>query len=151
MKRETYCLACGKYTKIINPKILRNKHNRSMIQSDCTICGSKKSRFIKEHQAMGLLSNLGIKTPLSKVPLLNICFLFINKNASDYVSCKKDTRNIDPKVVRTKNNKRVIISKCSICNNKKSTFISQGSDLFDSLGLNTPQNRMKNALWNALR
>ena len=40
-------------------------------------------------------------------------------------------------------------SKCSICNNKKSTFLSQGSGLFDSLGLNAPQNRMKNALWNA--
>ena len=61
MKKETYCLACGNY-------------NRSMIQSSCAVCGSKKSRFIKEHQAMGLLSNLGIKTPLSKVPLLNILF-----------------------------------------------------------------------------
>ena len=40
-------------------------------------------------------------------------------------------------------------SKCSICNNKKSKFISQGSGLFDCLGLNTPQNRIKNALWNA--
>ena len=74
------------------------------------------------------------------------------------LSCKKDTRNIDSKIVKTKNNKRVMSSKCSICNNKKSTFtaepssserISQGSGLFDSLGLNTPQNRMKNALWNA--
>ena len=45
-----------------------------MIQSNCAICDSKKSRFIKEHQAMGLLSNLGIKTPLNKVPLLNILF-----------------------------------------------------------------------------
>ena len=52
----------------------------------------------------------------------------------------------------------MMLSRCSICNNKKSTFtaepssserISQGSGLFDSLGLNTPQNRMKNALWNA--
>ena len=43
----------------------------------------------------------------------------------------------------------MMLSRCSICNNKKSTFISQGSCLFDSLGLNTPQNRMKNALWNA--
>ena len=43
-----------------------------MIQSNCAICGSKKSRFIKEHQARGLLSKLVIKTPLSKVPLLNI-------------------------------------------------------------------------------
>ena len=67
------------------------------------------------------------------------------------LSCKKGTRNIDPKVIRTKNNKRVIISKCSICNNKKSTFISQGSGLLHSLGLNAPQNRMKNALWNAFR
>ena len=45
-----------------------------MIQSNCVICGSKKSRFIKEQQAKGLSSNLGIKTPLSKVPLLNILF-----------------------------------------------------------------------------
>ena len=45
-----------------------------MIESNCAICGSKKSRFIKEHQAMGLLSNLGIRTPLSYVPLLNVLF-----------------------------------------------------------------------------
>ena len=67
MKKETYCLACRKYTKIINPKIVRNRQNRSMIKSYCAICGSKKSRFIKEQQAMGILSNLVIKTPLSKV------------------------------------------------------------------------------------
>ena len=66
-----------------------------------------------------------------------------------YLSCKKDKRNIDPRIVKTKNNKRVMSSKCAICNNKKSTFISQGSGLVDNLGLNTPQNRMKNALWNA--
>ena len=65
------------------------------------------------------------------------------------LSCKKDTRNIDPNIVKTKNNERVMSSKCSICNNKKSTSLSQGSGLLDSLGLNTPQNRMKNALWNA--
>ena len=52
------------------------------------------------------------------------------------------------RIVKTKNNKRVMSSKCSICNNKKSTFTSQGPGLFDSLGLNTLQNRMKNALWN---
>ena len=61
MKKETYCLACRNYTKSINPKIVRNKRNRSIIQSNCAVCGNKKSRFIKEHQAMGLLSNLGIK------------------------------------------------------------------------------------------
>ena len=74
MLEETYCLSCRKYTKTINPRIVRNKNNRSMIQSNCAICGSNKSRFIKEHQASGLLSNLGIKTPLNKVPLLNILF-----------------------------------------------------------------------------
>ena len=45
-----------------------------MIQSNCAICGSKKSRFIKEQKALGILSNLCIKTPLSQVPLLNILF-----------------------------------------------------------------------------
>ena len=62
--------------------------------------------------------------------------------------CKKYTGDINPKVIKTKNNRKML-SRCSICNNKKSTFISQGSGLLDSLGLNTPQNRMKNALWNA--
>ena len=45
-----------------------------MIQSNCAIYNIKKSRFLKEHQASGLLSNIGIKTPLNKVPLLNILF-----------------------------------------------------------------------------
>ena len=74
MKKETYCLACRKYTKSINPKIVRNRQNRLMIQSNCAICGRKKSRFIKKQKALGILSNLGIKTPLSQVPLLNILF-----------------------------------------------------------------------------
>ena len=74
MKKETYCLVCKKYTENTNPKIVRNRQNRSMIQSNCAICGNKKSRFIKEQKALGILSNLGIKTPLSQVPLLNILF-----------------------------------------------------------------------------
>ena len=74
MKEETYCLACRKYTKNINPKIVKSKNDRSMIQTNCAKCGSKKSRFIKAQIAKGLLSNLGIKTPLSKVLLLTILF-----------------------------------------------------------------------------
>ena len=74
MKKESYCLVCKKYTKNNNPKIVRNRQNRLMIQSNCATCHTKKSIFIKELQAMGILSNLGIKTPLSKVPLLNILF-----------------------------------------------------------------------------
>ena len=74
MKKETFYLACRKYTKNNNPRIVRNTQNRLMIQSNYATCDSKKSRFIKEQQAMGILSNIGIKTPLSKVPLLNIPF-----------------------------------------------------------------------------
>ena len=61
------------------------------------------------------------------------------------LSCKKDTRNINPKIVKTKYNKQVMLSKCSICNNKKATFISQGSGLYDNLVFNTTQNKMKDA------
>ena len=55
--------------------------------------------------------------------------------------------NIDPKVIKTKNNSKMMLSRFSICNNKKSTFISQGSGIFDSLVYNTTQNKIKNALW----
>ena len=74
MKKEIYCLVCKKYTENNNPKIVRNRQNRLMIQLNCASCGNKKFRFIKEQQAMGILSNLGIKTPLSKVALLDILF-----------------------------------------------------------------------------
>ena len=73
-KKLENCLVCRKYTKNNNPTIVRNRQNRLMIQSNCANCGSKKSRFIKEQQAMGILSNLGNKTPLSKVPFLIILF-----------------------------------------------------------------------------
>ena len=65
------------------------------------------------------------------------------------LSCKKDTKNIDPKVIKTKNNTKMMLSRCSICNNKKSTFLSKGSGILDSLIYNTRQNKMKDALWNA--
>ena len=53
MKKETYSLVCKKYTENINPKIVRNRQNRLMIQSNCAICGSRKSRFIKEQKVFG--------------------------------------------------------------------------------------------------
>ena len=65
------------------------------------------------------------------------------------LSCRKDTKNIDSKIIKTKNNRKMMLSRWSICNNKKSTFVSQGSGIFDSLIYNTRQNRMKDALWNA--
>ena len=71
---NTYCVKSKKDTENIDPKIVRMKNNRLVIQSKCSVCGIKKSRFIKEQKAKGLLSNLGIKTPLSKIPLLNVLF-----------------------------------------------------------------------------
>ena len=74
------------------------------------------------------------------------------------LSYNNDTRNIDPKVIKTKNNRKMMLSRCSICNNKKYTFtagpgsserISQGSGIFDSLVYNKNRDRMKDALWNA--
>ena len=62
--------------------------------------------------------------------------------------CKKLTDNNNSQTVKNKG-RMMIKSICSVCGNKKNRFISQGSGLFDSLGFNTPQNRMKNALWNA--
>ena len=67
---ESYCLKCKKHTKNINPQVSSTSNGKVMILSKCAICGSKKSRFIKNQEAKGLLSNLGIKTPLSKVPIL---------------------------------------------------------------------------------
>ena len=69
-KMISYCLKCRKDTKNINTSVSSTSNGKAMILSKCTICGSKKSRFIKNQEAKGLLSNLGIKTPLSKVPIL---------------------------------------------------------------------------------
>ena len=71
---KTYCLKCKKNTDNIDPKMFKTKNNRLLMQSKCSVCGTKKSRFVKEQDAKGLLSNLVIKTPLSKIPLLNVLF-----------------------------------------------------------------------------
>ena len=66
----SYCLNCKKNTESINPKVFKKRNGKIMILSKCAICGSKKSKFIKEQQAKGLLSNLGLRTPLNKIPVL---------------------------------------------------------------------------------
>ena len=71
---NTYCLKCKTNTDNIDPTMVKTKINRWLMQSTCSVCGTKKSRFVKEQDAKGLLSNLGIKTPLSKIPLLNVLF-----------------------------------------------------------------------------
>ena len=67
-----YCLKCRKNTESKNPKVAKTKNRRIMLLSKCTVCDSKKSKFIKEQEGSGLLSSLGIKTPLSKVLLVGL-------------------------------------------------------------------------------
>ena len=67
---ESYCLKCKKYTKNINPQVSSTSNGKLMILSKCAICNSKKSKFINKEEAKGLLSNLGIKTPLNKIQML---------------------------------------------------------------------------------
>ena len=67
----SYCLKYKKDTGSINPRVSKTTNGKTMMLSKCAVCGSKKSKFIKEQQAKGLLlTNLGIKTPLNKIPLL---------------------------------------------------------------------------------
>ena len=67
---KTYCVKC----KTNNSKRFRTKNNRLLMQSKCSNCKNKKSRFVKEQEAKVLLSNLEINTPFSKTPLLNVLF-----------------------------------------------------------------------------
>ena len=65
-----YCFNCKKNTESINLRVSKTSNGKTMSSSKCTICGSKKSRFIKNQETSGLLHSLVIKTPLSKIPLL---------------------------------------------------------------------------------
>ena len=66
----SYCFKCRRNTKSINPKVSKTTNGKPIILSACAICGSKKSNFIKQQEAKGLLSNLGLRTPLNKIPVL---------------------------------------------------------------------------------
>ena len=66
----SHCLKCRRNAEIKNPKIVKTKNGRIMLLSKCEVYDSKKSKFIKEKEASGLLSSLGIKTPLSKILLV---------------------------------------------------------------------------------
>ena len=69
-KMKSYSLKCRKDTENINPGVSNTSNGRTIILSKCAIFGSKKSRFIKDQKAKGLLTNLGVRTPLSKVTIL---------------------------------------------------------------------------------
>ena len=66
----TYCLKCEKGTESVDSKMLKTKNGKIMLSSKCVVFVSKKSRFIKKQEAKRLLSRLGLKTPLNKIPLL---------------------------------------------------------------------------------
>ena len=68
---KSYSLKCRKDTENINPKVSNTSNGRKTVLSKCAICGNKKSGFIKNQEAKGLLSNLGVRAPLSKVPILS--------------------------------------------------------------------------------
>ena len=68
---KSYCLKCRKDTENINPKVSSTSNGKAMILSKCAICGSKKSRFIKNQEAKVLL---GLRTPLRKVLILGDIF-----------------------------------------------------------------------------
>ena len=67
-------MKCRTDTENVDPKIVRTKNNRLFMQSKCSDCKNKKSQFVKKQEAEGLLSNLGINTPFSKIPFLNVLF-----------------------------------------------------------------------------
>ena len=66
---KSYCLKCRKYSENINPRVSKTSNGRAMLLSKCSMCNSKKSRFIKDQEAKGLLNNLDVRTPLSKLPI----------------------------------------------------------------------------------
>ena len=67
---SSYFLKCRKNTENINPRVSNTSNYKIMLKSKCAICGSKKSRSIKNQEARGILSNLGLRPPLNKIPLL---------------------------------------------------------------------------------
>ena len=66
----SYYLKCWKNTESINPRISKTNNGKTVILSKCATCGSRKSTFIKKQEASAILSNLGLKTPWSNIPLL---------------------------------------------------------------------------------
>ena len=74
---KSYCLKCRKNTENIDPKVSNTSNDRKTILSKCEICHNKKSRFIKNQEGKGILSNLGVRTPLNKVIILGDILFWI--------------------------------------------------------------------------
>ena len=77
----SYCLKCKRSTESIDPRVSKPSNGKTMILSKCTICDSKKSKFIKKQEASGILSSVLIRTPLIKIPVLGDIFFKKCKNS----------------------------------------------------------------------
>ena len=84
-KMESHCLKCRIYTKNINPQLSKTSNSKTMIWSKRAICSSEKSKFIKQQEAKGLLSKLGIKTPLGKIPILRDILFWMHIKMNEIV------------------------------------------------------------------
>ena len=73
---KTYFIVCKNDTENKNATVFRTNNKRLILKSICSVCDNKKSRFIRKNKGSGLLSSLGITTPLSKIPGLNILFQY---------------------------------------------------------------------------
>ena len=71
---KIYCVKCRKNTENLDSKIFKTKIGPLIMESKCPMCRINKSRFVRKQKPKGLLSNLGIKTPLSQIPFLNVFF-----------------------------------------------------------------------------
>ena len=85
-KMELYCLKCKKYTKNIGPEVSSTSNGKLMILSKCAICNRKKSKFINQQEAKGSLSNLGIKTPLNKIPILGDILFWMSIKMNEIIN-----------------------------------------------------------------
>ena len=77
---KTYFVVCKKDTENKNPKVFKTKNGRLMLKSTCSKCNNKKLRFVSKNKGSGLLSSLGTRTPLSKIPGSIFCFNVKNEN-----------------------------------------------------------------------
>ena len=104
---KTYCVKCRKDTENIDPKMIRTKNNRLIMQSKCPVCGIKKSRFVKEQEAKGLLRNLGLKTPLSKMDEIVNTFLLVGNKFMPEMHLKQPGFTYSVCGLFTKNKERI--------------------------------------------
>ena len=141
-KMKSYCLKCRKDTENINPKVSKTSNGRTVVLSNCAICNSQNSRFIKNQKTKGLLSNLGIRTPISKLPILGDVLFWMYTGLKD-TSCSQHIK-MNEIVSNTSNGRKTILSKYTICGSKKSRFIKdqEAKGILSNLGVRAPSSKV---------